>query len=189
VLHLASGVLLFNDEVHPQNSFYPWCDGVVADDERAVAVGYTGPQAGWYEVLDIGRLDTSFCASLPNSTGVAAHMSVHGTASVAANDLVLVVDDAPKRTLGRFLYAPVAGTPKPFGDGVLCLGGTTYLLPIVTTSAAGGAASFPDLTSPPQPGGLVTPGSTWSFQFLYRNAAGGASGFNLSDGVSITFAP
>jgi hypothetical protein len=116
-------------------------------------------------------------------------MSVHGTASVAANDLVLVVDDAPKRTLGRFLYAPVAGTPTPFGDGVLCLGGTTYLLPIVTTSAAGGAASFPDLTSPPQPGGLVTPGSTWSFQFLYRNAAGGASGFNLSDGVSITFAP
>jgi len=36
-----------------------------------------------------------------------------------------------------------------------------------------------DVTYPP-------PGSTWSFQFLYRDPAGGPAGFNLTNAVELT---
>jgi hypothetical protein len=39
------------------------------------------------------------------------------------------------------------------------------------------------------PGATITAGSTWNFQFWYRNPAAGGAGFNLSDGLSIRFCP
>jgi formylglycine-generating enzyme required for sulfatase activity len=46
-----------------------------------------------------------------------------------------------------------------------------------------------DLTAPPQPTGLIVNGSTWNFQAWYRDPAALGSGFNLSDGYEIAFAP
>lgn len=33
----------------------------------------------------------------------------------------------------------------------------------------------------------MNPFSTWNFQFWYRDGAGGPFGFNLSDGLEVTF--
>ena len=38
-------------------------------------------------------------------------------------------------------------------------------------------------------GGAITAGSTWNFQFWYRDPQGGPNGFNLSDGMRVTFCP
>ncbi len=48
------------------------------------------------------------------------------------------------------------------------------------------------MTNPPAPSGQVTAGSTWNYQFWYRDppgGGGGPAGFNLSNGMSITFCP
>jgi hypothetical protein len=36
---------------------------------------------------------------------------------------------------------------------------------------------------------FLQPGSSWNFQFWYRNPAGDGSGFNLSDALHVDFAP
>jgi hypothetical protein len=39
-------------------------------------------------------------------------------------------------------------------------------------------------------GGALVPGSTWNFQFWYRDSKGPLqSGFNLSDALTATFCP
>ena len=45
------------------------------------------------------------------------------------------------------------------------------------------------LTGPASAGsGQITPDSTWNFQLWYRDPMGpGGTGFNLSDGLSVTF--
>jgi hypothetical protein len=35
----------------------------------------------------------------------------------------------------------------------------------------------------------IQPGTSWNFQFWYRDPAGGGAGFNLSDAVMIPFRP
>jgi hypothetical protein len=37
--------------------------------------------------------------------------------------------------------------------------------------------------------GAVAVGDTWFFQYWYRDVAAGASGFNLSNGLAVTFGP
>ncbi len=48
-----------------------------------------------------------------------------------------------------------------------------------------------NFTAPPAGSGLgaITPGSTWYFQFWYRDPLGGGPAFNLSDGMMATFCP
>ena len=57
----------------------------------------------------------------------------------------------------------------PFGDGFRCVG-------------AGSVGLF--RLGPPQ-----LPGERRSFQLWYRDPAAGGSGFNLSNGVTVTFCP
>ena len=70
----------------------------------------------------------------------------------------------------------------PFGNGVMCVAGSIRRCAPVTTSSAGEAA---------QPlafgGSPITPGSTWNFQFWYRDPQGGGAAFDLSNGWTATF--
>jgi hypothetical protein len=62
--------------------------------------------------------------------------------------------------------------------------------PIPTT--LGGTVALPiDLTAPPFSGGAsqITAGSTWRFQFWFRDPQGGPAGFNTSDAMRVTFCP
>jgi hypothetical protein len=80
----------------------------------------------------------------------------------------------------------------PMGDGTLCIcphsPGLFRLFPAVLTNANGFAQRPLDFTSLP-PLGQILPGSTWNFQFWFRDWAAGGSGSNLSDAIAVTFQP
>jgi hypothetical protein len=113
-------------------------------------------------------------------------MGWSGSLSVSQNDTTLEVFDAPSGEFGIFYYGPNQNQ-VPFGNGFRCVGGTTYRLPLVTVGG-GGTATMPlDITAPPSPGGQISSGDTWNFQFWYRDPAAGGANFNLSDGLELTF--
>ena len=130
----------------------------------------------------------SYCSGSPNSAGTSASIGFTGTTSVAANDLVLTVDGATPDRFGLFFYGPEQ-TSVPFGDGLRCVDGTLFRLPVVLTDGAGSAASAVDNTAPPQPEGELRPGDDWNFQFWYRDPDAGGSGFNTSDGLAAHMCP
>lgn len=130
----------------------------------------------------------SYCVAGVNSVGAGAHMCSSGSASVAANDLVLTCSDLPPNQFGLFYY----GTSQdfaPLGNGFRCVGGQLFRLPMDQASGAGVASRALDNTAPPHAAGLISAGDTWTFQFWYRDPAGGGAGFNLSDAHVVTFTP
>jgi hypothetical protein len=134
---------------------------------------------------------TSYCVAAPNSAGPGAHIGSSGSTCTGLNDFTLTCDGLPPSTNGIWYYGSTAGQ-IPFGNGFRCVTGTVFRLGPPQTVGVGGTASrFVDLTAPPASGGAsaITPGSTWNFQFWYRNPAGGGAGFNLSDGLAAVFCP
>jgi subtilisin family serine protease len=135
---------------------------------------------------------TTYCSTSPNSFGPGALMAWSGSTGVAAADLQLVASGCPPGVLGLFYYGDTEAS-VPFGDGVRCVGGSpgTYRLPPVVVDGLGLATLDVDFNAPPAgsgPGALL-PGTTWKFQFWYRDPKGGSAGFNLSDGLSVSFCP
>jgi Tol biopolymer transport system component len=130
-----------------------------------------------------------YCTSLPNSTGAASFMGATGSTSVAADDLSLYAVQCPPESSALFYYGTATGQ-TPFGDGNRCVFGATFRLAPLATSGAGNAVHAVVLAQPPEPAGLILAGSVWHFQLWYRDVNGPlGSGFNFSDGLSITFCP
>ncbi|HVS18898.1 MAG TPA: hypothetical protein VMT18_09890, partial [Planctomycetota bacterium] len=140
----------------------------------------------------VARLSTgvcsaaNFCVGAPNSAGSGAVMSHTGSTSVSADDLVLRCDGAVLGTLGIFYYGTETAQ-APFGNGFRCIGGQAFRLAGQFVDAGGTVLHALDLANPPQTGGQITPGSTWHFQFWFRDTPAGGAGFNLSDGLAIDF--
>ena len=128
----------------------------------------------------------NLCAAAANSTGSPAAISIAGCTQVARNEVRLFARPIPSGTSGVFFYGDRNLAPLPFGDGYRCVGGRVYRLPLVH-SVDEEMASDLDLTSPPQPLGQITAGSTWYFQVHYRDTAAGGAGFNLSDALGVVF--
>jgi hypothetical protein len=125
----------------------------------------------------------AYCSTAPNSAGNGAAMGSTGSASISNSELVLLSNDAPAHTMGAFR----CGTQEiqvPFGNGWSCVAGTVVRLPFLQTDVHGQARQQLDYTWI-----QVSPGQTRDFQFLYRDAAGGGSRFNLSDGLRVVFCP
>jgi hypothetical protein len=188
IVHVDSGAILFRHQAVTSPVWYPWCDGIAADDEHVVAFGYSGSQSGWIDVVDVAPFGAPACSPAPNSVGPGAQAAAGGTPGVAANDFRVVVTGAPPRAIGAFAYG-APGSQTPFGEGALCVNGPLHFVGASVTSTAGGAGLRVDLASPPAPAGQITPGSTWSFVFLYRDPLGGPAGFNASGAIDVTFAP
>ena len=130
-----------------------------------------------------------YCSSAPNSMGTEARMNVVGLPSVSQNDLSLQALFLPSQAPGLFYYGPTQ-TQVPVGDGFLCVGGTAFRLPVVMSNNTGQAFFSIDLSLPPSPAGQILPGSTWNFQFWYRDPGGpGGSGFNFTDAATLRFCP
>jgi hypothetical protein len=139
--------------------------------------------------LSVG-LGTNYCATAANSAGAGAVISAMGTSSIAANDLVL--DSGPMAPFepGIFYYGPDQ-IQVPFGDGNRCIGGSAgsivRVFPFAQADGSGNLQLAFDNTGPSHV--QVVPGATLNFQAWFRDPAAGMTGFNLSDGLEVTFTP
>ena len=131
---------------------------------------------------------TSYCVGAPNSVGPGARIALVGLPSVSLNSMTLLCSQLPPSSSGRFFYGPNQ-IQVPFGNGYRCVGGATYRLPVTLSGPTGTAARSLDLQNPMPGAPTLLPGSTWNFQYWYRNVAAGGAGFNLSDGLAVRFCP
>jgi choice-of-anchor B domain-containing protein len=135
---------------------------------------------------------TSYCTSAANSAGTAAQIGWSGSTELGQNDFHLTVSGALPGGLGLFFYGPNQ-VQLPLAEGTLCVGGGALgiqrLQPPLQADASGVATRQLDFTAPPAAAGpgAIGAGSTWNFQFWYRDPQGGPGGSNLSDGLSVTF--
>ena len=136
----------------------------------------------------------NFCTSTQNSNGSGAVIFATGSGSIAANDTELLVAGAAVNQPGIFYYGG-AEVQIPFGDGIRCVGagstGVFRLNPAVISDPFGDAQRAWNLAAPPSNAGagMVNAGDTWKVQYWFRDPQGGGSGFNFSNGLSITFCP
>jgi len=137
-----------------------------------------------------GSAWSSYCTSAANSSGMPSVISALGSASVAANDLALRAGPMASGEPGIYYYGP-SQIQAPFGNGFRCVGGSTGLVvrifPFVAADASGFMSTSLDNTGPAH--GQVAPGASLNFQAWFRDPAGGGAGFNLSDGLWVTFVP
>jgi hypothetical protein len=127
----------------------------------------------------------NFCSTSPNSIGTGAQMFWTGLPNVSINNFELIASGCPVGTSGIFFYGQNA-TLAPFGNGFRCIGSPIYRLSAVVTDFIGDAHFPVDVHGGPH---AIQAGEAWRFQFWYRNPAGGGAGFNLSDGLLVTFCP
>lgn len=129
-----------------------------------------------------------YCESSPNSFGTSAQISLRGSFGVADQDLTLLATGCVPHQPGVFFYGSSTDF-APFGAGSLCVGGELFRCPSpVIASSTGEAQLAIDWTVPPvgSGAGMITPGSTWYFQYWYRDPG---HGFNLSNGLRLVFFP
>ena len=129
-----------------------------------------------------------YCVSAPHSSGLSARIGSAGVASLADDGFALTVHEGPPGVPGLFL-AGTSAIQVLFGDGFRCVGGQAARLgPFDFTDTSGTIRRELSLQSGPL--SLLQPGDTRYFQFWFRDAGGpGGSGFNLTDGLSVTFCP
>ena len=132
---------------------------------------------------------STYCVGAINSTGEGATIGHLGSRVLGNNDFVLAAGRCPPGQVGIFILGPGQAS-TPFGNGVLCVGGGVLrLLPPQPTGTTGNVALSVDFTDAGSPASQITAGSTWNFQFWYRDIPGGGAGFNLSNGLSVSFCP
>lgn len=148
--------------------------------------------ADWYElelVLPDCGLVQRYCTSAINSTGARAALGATGSFSVTSNSFQLQAYGCPAGRAGIFVYGAYP-TQIPFANGYLCVSpfypGLYRAGHPVLVNQSGAAALPVDLTQLPA-GAQITGGSTWNFQFWFREPVG--AGSNLSDAMRITFCP
>jgi hypothetical protein len=129
----------------------------------------------------------SYCISTANSAGPGSFIANTGTGSISANNLGLYSYGNPTGQFGVFFMGPNEAL-QPFGNGYLCISGALTRYSLVQSDSFGIATYDVDNTVPPALGKL-TAGSTWKWQYWYRDPMGGGAAFNLSDGLSILFCP
>lgn len=125
-----------------------------------------------------------------NSTGVGARLDGLGTASVSADNLAFDgIQLLPGKSALLFVgnNAVGSGHGTVFGDGLRCAGGSVVRLGVKVPNLSGQASWGPGLAAK----GGWSAGDRRRFQIWYRDPPSGAcgSGFNLSNGIEVTFLP
>ena len=131
----------------------------------------------------------SFCIAAPNSVGPGARIFASGSMHVDYENLALYAERCPPQQFGLFFYG-ANWTQVPFFDGYLCVRSPHFRLkPPTQIDGNGVAFKALDFRNPPVGSGPgeILPGSTWSFQFWYRDPAAGGTGANTSGGLEIVF--
>ena len=125
---------------------------------------------------------TNHCILSENRSGPGAIISASGSLSVQQNNLTLVVEGANPNTTGIFIASPNR-IPLP-QEGMVCLDSPILRLGSASIAQDGTAFLTLDLTQHPQ----MSAGSTWNFQFWFRDIGGpgiGMVGANVSDAIEL----
>lgn len=131
-----------------------------------------------------------FCAAVANSTGLPAALGSTGYLSAADRQLRLQAERLPAHALGVFVRGAEPAA-FPFGDGTLCVSpfaGGLHRIEVVQADGAGTTQTDRAFDVPGAAAAIVA-GSSWCFQLVFRDPAGGPAGFNTSDALRGTFAP
>lgn len=137
-------------------------------------------------VFDVG---TPYCTAVPNSSGSSAELRGAGSNAVPDNDIVLTIRGTEAGSFGILFYG-TQQNQSPLGQGTLCVGGSIFRVPPTLQSDAGGTVSTAlDLTqgSLASGAGAAAAGASLYFQYWFRDLS--STGFGLSDGLTIAFAP
>ncbi|MGK0218780.1 MAG: carboxypeptidase T [Planctomycetota bacterium] len=126
-----------------------------------------------------------YCIGLPNSSGPGAQISTSGSQLIGDNAFNLAVQGSTPGEFGIFYYGDAQANVS-VGNGIRCVGGSTYRLGATQANGLGMASNALDITNPPIASGQILAGATWNFQWWYRDPMVGA-GFNFSDAVSVSF--
>ena len=152
--------------------------------------GSSGEVSVPFEATTPGR-SARVCSAGVNSTGVGATLHLLGTFDVDDASLVPLGFDMPRSTVVLPIFGTTAGD-TPFGDGRLCVSPSSSTIvrgPVQTTTVRGDLRVDLDFMTPGF-GAAFAPGTTWTFQWIYRDVLGpGGNGFNGTDAVSLTFQP
>jgi hypothetical protein len=130
------------------------------------------------------ELGDDTCTGLPNSTGETGQLAVIGSDTASDGLLTLSAYKCPRNSFGVFIVGDTR-VPIPLGEGNLCIGGALARLPVALTGS-GGAAMYDIEFAHPAVATRLISGATWSFQFYYRDTAGGPVGVNLTNAVELT---
>ncbi len=129
-----------------------------------------------------------YCVATPNSTGSSARIRHAGSLRVSENAFELRASHCPSGEIGFFFYgAPPAQIP--FEAGYLCVepGPTGYFRfpPQLTDYEL--TRRLIDFTAPPADSGpgQIAAGSTWYFQFVFRDGAS----VDFTEGLRVLFGP
>jgi hypothetical protein len=138
------------------------------------------------EVLgDWAAVGNVVCNGASNSTGEPATFRALGSAVSTENRLLFDVHGMPTNAFGFFAMGQNAGSVA-VGQGTFCIGTPFQRLSNFSQNSGGyGAIDMTlDLNGVP---GNVSAGSTWRFQYWYRDSALGTATSNLSNAVAINF--
>jgi len=132
----------------------------------------------------------SATAGCINSTGAGARLDGSGSASLAADDLLITLSQSPPGQPALLFFGDLAvngGSGLPFGDGLRCVGGSVVRVSVKTANTSGVATWGPGLGASEG----WSAGDLLSLQTWYRDPAGGpcSSGFNLSHAVELSVVP
>lgn len=129
----------------------------------------------------------NYCFVNPNSASpTGAAININGTQFFSQNNFALEAYNMPANTAGIFFFGG-AQTAVPFGNGWMCVSGSIFRLPVIFANIFGTVHYDVDFNT--SPANVITAGSTWNFQFWFRDAAAGGSNFNLTDGINVQFCP
>ena len=132
----------------------------------------------------------TYCEAATNSQGNVALINYSGSFILQDQSFALSVTGQTLHpaSFGMFTYG-TAPTNVPFGNGFLCISPFAPGIYRMPTQALSQPTIILAMEDAPGQFSLLTPGSSWYFQFWYRDAAAGHSNFNLSNGLHVTFAP
>jgi len=135
-----------------------------------------------YRIDQVCPTPTTYCVGAANSAGPGALMTFSGTGALPQNNLTLITTGCPSSINGLYFYGE-GQTQVPLGNGFRCIASNFKRLPVTQTNIFGDASwTFDNTTAP-----WILPGSTWNFQFWYRDVPGGGALYNLSNALSVLF--
>jgi hypothetical protein len=131
----------------------------------------------------------TYCQATANSFGTLASIGYGGSLDLTQATFALTVTGAAAipNSWGLFTYGTVQ-TNTPFANGYLCISPFAPGIFKMPTQHLGDGTVILRMSEHPADFGAFTPGSSWNFQFWYRDPPAGGAFFNLSNGLHVDFA-